>query len=180
MSELLNDLEVSQLQAFIGKTVLDLVSKYQIYIVFCRPNENVPLIAGDLHPADMRVRDAAVRYGTVLTFDKGVQTTPRMIIMAVEKKEDPFSRDYLLNQAYALAHERGHVVTYKDVKLDGKWLDGIDNEDRALQSGIDYLFDNLSTELGRKVLKSQYDRYKKHVGYYSGLCALHDKLKELE
>lgn len=179
MSEI-DDLEVSQLQAFIGKTVLDLVSKYQIYIVFCRQNENVPLIPGDLHPVDMTVRNAAVRYGTVLTFDKGVQTTPRMMIVPVERNEDSFSRDHLLYQTYALAHERGHVVTYKDVKLDGKWLDGVDNENRALQSGIDCLFDNLSTELARKVLKSQYGRYKKHMGYYSGLCKLHDKLKEIE
>lgn len=179
MSEV-NDLEVSQLQAFIGKTVLDLVSKYKVYVVFCRPNENVPLMPGDLHPTDMRVREACVRYGAVLTFDAGVQTMPRMVIIPVEKNEDPFSRDYLLHQVYALAHERGHVVTYKDVKLDGKWLDGIDNEDRALQSGIDCLFDNLSAELAQKVIKSQYDRYKKHIKPYSGLCKLHDKLKELK
>ncbi len=178
MSEQLNDLEESQLQAFIGKTVLDFVSKYKVYVVFCQPNENVPLMPGDLHPTDMRVRNAVVRYGTVLTFDHGVQTSPRMVIIPV-CTEDPFSHEQLLHQAYALAHERGHVVTYKDVKLNGKWLDGVDNESRALQSGIDCLFDNLSAELARKVLESQYDRYKKHMGHYSGLCKLHDKLKEL-
>ena len=179
MSEQLNDLESSQLQAFIGKTVLDLVSKHKVYVVFCRPNENVPLIPGDLHPTQMRVDMACVRYGSELTFDDGAQTSPRMVIIAV-CNEDPFSHEQLLHQAYALAHERGHVVTYKDVKLNGKWLDGVDNESQALQSGIDCLFDNLSAKLARKVLESQYDGYKKHMGYYSGLCKLHDKLKELD
>jgi len=149
--------------------------------VFCRPNENVPLMPGDLFPTEMTVRRAAcVRYGTTLTFDDGVQTMPRMVIMPVGKNEDPFSRDHLLHHAYALAHERGHVVTFPDVKLDRKWLDGTDNEDRALQSGIEYLMDNLSAELVRKVFENQHSKYKKHMGYYSGLCALHDKLKELK
>ncbi len=169
--------ETTKLNSFITETIFDLVQNYKVYVVFCQVNENAPLIHGDLHPySNGQVHYANVRYGSVFEPNNGFKCMPRMVLIPINRT----GKIDLLHYAYCIAHERGHVITYNKVNFKDGWLDSEHNEDLALQSGIEYLLDNLPKKLVIKILECQNNIYKKRMNHYSGLCALNDKLKELQ